>query len=525
VGKNTQKLVGYVRVSSRAGREDERFHSPDLQREAIERFAAARFGPGGFEFLDWFYDIDRSGTTQKRKVLDAAKKLAVEQQASIVVYDMSRWGRNIRSDLVELQDLEDQGVELLSVADGVDQSTAGGSFARHVLMAAAEMQADIRSEGWRSVIATTKRDGRWHGRIPFGYRAATDKEAAKLGGGAGLIVPDKRTAPVVRKAFSDYAGGVAMYEIGKRLVKQGHFKRTETATTMLRNPVYVGLVRLPLSRTVRRGVQEDVLGEVLTDANGRKRYRYDEVELVEGKHKALIDQATWDKVRARDAKETADRSSRRASGQPVRKAGIPTWWGAAVVRCGGCGGALTRNSKRTYTYLECRSRPTKPCPRVGSVRMDQLEPIVLEELGSLTAALVGDPREVAKRKARAGDEAKKRAKAEKEVAKAQERLAIGAADAIRQGLPAEVRDRIAEELSKDVAAAEARLADIGGGVSAADIEQVASRFASVVELWPKMTDPERRRLLRLLGVSVTIAPRSNEKAEPLASRVTIEVPW
>jgi len=44
------KLIGYVRVSRVAGREGERFISPDVQRERIEKQAAA----GGHTLVDWF---------------------------------------------------------------------------------------------------------------------------------------------------------------------------------------------------------------------------------------------------------------------------------------------------------------------------------------------------------------------------------------------------------------------------------------------------------------------------------------
>ena len=375
MGKAKQKLVGYVRLSSQGDREDERFHSPDLQREAIERFAATRYGSAGYEFVEWFQDIDRSGTTQKRAGLDKAKQVAIAEHAHIVVFDLSRWGRNISSDLTALQELEEHGVELVSASDGIDNATPGGSFARMVLMAAAEMQANVRSEGWRSVIENAKRSGRWHGSIPLGYRRANSKEAARMGGGAGLIVPDKRVAPVVRKAFHDYATGTSMYEIGVRLVKLGHYARPEGASVMLRNPVYVGLVRVPMSRSVRRGVQEDVAGEVLTDSHGRKRYRYDDVEFVKGRHEPLIDEATWDKVRARDNKERAAREARRQVGGPINRAGVPSWWGAGIVRCGGCGATLTRSKKPNATYLICQGRRAEPCPRVASVRLDALEPL------------------------------------------------------------------------------------------------------------------------------------------------------
>ncbi|NNN09072.1 MAG: hypothetical protein HKL85_07765, partial [Acidimicrobiaceae bacterium] len=44
-----QKLVGYVRVSSVAGRDknEEAFKSPSVQREAMERWATAKYSAAG----------------------------------------------------------------------------------------------------------------------------------------------------------------------------------------------------------------------------------------------------------------------------------------------------------------------------------------------------------------------------------------------------------------------------------------------------------------------------------------------
>lgn len=69
-----KKLVGYVRVSSVAGRDQnqEAFQSPGVQREAMERWAAAKFGRNGYKWLKWFTDLDSSGSSIQRPLTEVA---------------------------------------------------------------------------------------------------------------------------------------------------------------------------------------------------------------------------------------------------------------------------------------------------------------------------------------------------------------------------------------------------------------------------------------------------------------------
>jgi hypothetical protein len=58
-----RNLVGYVRVSSLAGRDEneEAFKSPDVQRDAMIQWAKARYP--NHRWLEWFIDLDTSGST------------------------------------------------------------------------------------------------------------------------------------------------------------------------------------------------------------------------------------------------------------------------------------------------------------------------------------------------------------------------------------------------------------------------------------------------------------------------------
>lgn len=103
--QNRVPLVRYVRVSSVAGRRDERFQSPALQREVMERWATLRYGKSGHRWLDWLTDLDRSGVTIDRPALNKARDLAIAERASIVVYDMTRYSRSVPEGLSPLERL------------------------------------------------------------------------------------------------------------------------------------------------------------------------------------------------------------------------------------------------------------------------------------------------------------------------------------------------------------------------------------------------------------------------------------
>src|SRR5688572_18796704 len=98
-------LVGYVRVSSVAGRTDERFQSPELQREVMERWALLRYGQRGHKWLSWFTDLDRSGVSIDRPALNDARDLAIANRAAIVVFDIARYSRSVPEGLTALERL------------------------------------------------------------------------------------------------------------------------------------------------------------------------------------------------------------------------------------------------------------------------------------------------------------------------------------------------------------------------------------------------------------------------------------
>lgn len=89
----------------------------------------------------------------------------------VLVFKLSRFGRNAADVLNSLQDMQDFGVNLICVEDGIDSSKDSGKLMISVLSAVAEIERENilvqTMEGRRQ----KAREGRWNGGFaPYGYK-------------------------------------------------------------------------------------------------------------------------------------------------------------------------------------------------------------------------------------------------------------------------------------------------------------------------------------------------------------------
>ncbi|MGZ4395027.1 MAG: recombinase family protein, partial [Gaiellaceae bacterium] len=94
------RLVGYSRVSRVAGRADESFISPEVQRSSVEAYAKAN----GHEIVAWFEDLDQTGGRLDRLGLRQALALVERGEAEgVVAAKLDRLTRSV-ADLGKLLD-------------------------------------------------------------------------------------------------------------------------------------------------------------------------------------------------------------------------------------------------------------------------------------------------------------------------------------------------------------------------------------------------------------------------------------
>lgn len=246
----------YVRVSALNGRAGDRFHSPDLQLEAMRSYIAQR---GLVEVTTWT-DLDRTGRSFQREgisaAFDAAKAGTIE---ALVVLDLSRFGRNTGESLRNIAELRDLGVSVVSTTEQIDDSPEG-QFMLGQFLGMAQLYSDQIGRRWGQIHDRRHEQGLVHaGKVPLGYL---------LEGGRAVV--DPILGPLVTWAFQSYlAGSTSQKVIAERLTQaRGRLVRQGTVSNLLRNPFHTGQVMYRRQR--RQGVHEPLVTLEVFEAVQRK---------------------------------------------------------------------------------------------------------------------------------------------------------------------------------------------------------------------------------------------------------------
>ena len=134
-------LTGYARVST----EDQHL---DLQRDALARAGCGRT-----------FEDQRSGAKADRPGLLAALDYA-RQGDCVVVWRLDRLGRSL-SDLIALvRRMEEAGIQLRSLTEGIDTSTINGKLTFHLFAALAEFEQALVRERTRAGLDAARVRGR-----------------------------------------------------------------------------------------------------------------------------------------------------------------------------------------------------------------------------------------------------------------------------------------------------------------------------------------------------------------------------
>lgn len=170
------RLLGYTRVST--GGQDAR-----LQVDALL--------VAGVEDRDIFPDVISGRRTAKdrpgmRRLLDTIRPGDV-----VVVWRIDRLGRSLRDLLDTVTVLRDQGVEIRSLSDGIDSTTALGRMQINLLTTLAEYERELNAERVAAGIAAARARGVRLGRPPLDPAVVADKlETALIYRSRGLTAAE-----------------------------------------------------------------------------------------------------------------------------------------------------------------------------------------------------------------------------------------------------------------------------------------------------------------------------------------------
>ncbi|MDQ1743477.1 MAG: site-specific recombinase, partial [Pseudonocardiales bacterium] len=325
--------VIYLRVSTKdqaeRGGEAEGFSIP-AQRDACYRKAEQLGATVVAEYVDAGESARSAARPELQRML---AYLAKHPTRYVIVHKVDRLARN-RADDVEINlAIQRAGCTLVSVTENIDE-TPSGILLHGIMSSIAEFYSRNLASEVTKGLSQKAQSGGTVSIAPLGYRniRITDD----LGRDVRTVDVDPERAPLIRWAFDTYADGewsIAMLleELTLRgLTTRPTPKRPAKPLTvsglhkLLANPYYLGEV-------VYRGV------------------RYP------GRHQAIIDAATWQRVQAVRTAHNSAGDRQQAHDHYLK----------GSVYCGECGRRLmfSRNKGNggSYDYFICRARQLGSC--------------------------------------------------------------------------------------------------------------------------------------------------------------------
>lgn len=366
----TFDIAGYARISV-DDEQDQKNISIENQKAIIEDYVKTHF-PGST--LTFFEDRDRSGYTfeQREGYQEMRRGLMSHKYDILIIKDFSRFSRRNSRGLVELEDLRDAGVRIVSIGDGVDFPNDDDWLKIQFQFLVNEMPVTDTSRKVRNVIKRRQNDGEWICAAPYGYLVTEDKQFE--------IIPTE--AETVRRIFDLYnnAGwgykkianyltdqGVPTPRMSERMRKEAAGKKTKreaknawaiaTVQGILDNDFYIG--------TLRQGKY------TRAKINGKEIKRNDDEHIViENHHQAIIDYRTF-------AITIALREKRSRNNYRGVKINDNVYSG--FLQCGDCGSPMFAMSRSdlapAYTCGTYHRRGLKGCTS-HHIRVETLDALV-----------------------------------------------------------------------------------------------------------------------------------------------------
>jgi DNA invertase Pin-like site-specific DNA recombinase len=320
--------VVVVRVSHQGDREDDHFHSPEVQADAAKRYAKQRreriIAPP-------FREIDVSGKLPlaRRPGLLAAIELVEAGKADhILVAYFDRLVRSLKVQLEVIERVEKAGGEIFALDHGkLTNGTAATRLSTNMLGAVFQYFAEITGEKVTAGQARAVAHGIYpNPRCPPGLRKRPD----------GVLEPDPKLAPVIVEAYKRRDRGATLREVQALLAEHGVERAIGGVNKILSSRLYLGEIHFGELHNLKA-------------------------------HKPVIkDRDLFERVQRRRAPRGRQAKSERLLAR------------LGVLRCGGCGSLMVMNSW-SGSY-RCGNMSARGCPRKAGIKAHQAEQIVMDRV-------------------------------------------------------------------------------------------------------------------------------------------------
>ena len=377
-------IAGYCRIS--VDEELDRDNtSIENQKAILSDFVKRRFPDSTLTFYE---DRDRSGYTfEQREGYQAMRReLMGHAKDILIVKDFSRFSRRNSRGLVELEDLRDAGVRIISIGDNIDFPNDDDWLKIQFQFLINEMPVTDTSKKVKSVIKRRQQDGKWICAAPYGYIVDKHQQFE--------VVPTE--AEIVRRIFQLYIDGWGYKKIANQLTDEGipTPRMAEQERKLAAGEEYRRAVKPAWAIVTVQGILDNdfYIGTLRQGKYTRKKIngrdvRRDELDhiVIERHHQEIIDYRTFATARAlRESRSTAHYRGQKKYDNTY----------SGFLECGDCGSPLFAMSRRdikdAYRCGTYHRRGLKGCTshHIRVDKLDELLKIYVQKVKDNSAAML-----------------------------------------------------------------------------------------------------------------------------------------
>lgn len=193
------KTVIYIRVSSE--QQSKHGFSMENQKDRAEAYCAYK----GFSNIEIITDEAKSGKRfDNRSGIQQIIEMADNKQIdNLIVYSISRIGRNAIETLAFIEHLKKKKVTLHSITESADGSTPYGRYIIGIIALNAQLESELIGERTHAILSNKKSKNETYSTAPYGLKIegrviSDDGKVLE----AGKLIPHEDEAPIVKFIFS-----------------------------------------------------------------------------------------------------------------------------------------------------------------------------------------------------------------------------------------------------------------------------------------------------------------------------------
>ena len=375
MNREGKKCFLYLRVSTEMQVDG---YSLEAQKNCLKKFAERE----ELVIAGVYEDAGKSGKSIEGRPAFRRMLSDIESGTEIdyvMVYKLSRFGRNAANILNSLELLQTYDVNLICIEEGIDSSQTSGKLLISVLSAVAEIERENILEQTMNGRREKARQGKWNGGpAPYGYMIKDE-----------ILSINEEEAEIVRTIYDKYVNtrlgysGIAKYfnlqGIKKTPRKESDIEEFSAhfIQLLIDNPVYCGKI------AYGRRSKERVKGK----KNEYKLVKQKEYCLVDGQHEGIISEELWQKAQEKRLATGIKYASKLGNERAHLLTGI--------IKCPKCGCGMYANrvcwTKKDGTYKEVmyyscsRNKQSRGrhCDYSANLKKTDIEPLVVEVIKKL----------------------------------------------------------------------------------------------------------------------------------------------